>query len=225
MSTNNQDTTSCRTVSWIAAAVLGVLVAACMHWVYEYGVLMALVIGVIALVVLGWVFTKLFCSDSTQAGISAPAASAAQARAPTPTPAPTPTAAPAAEKPAPAPKPEPAPAPKPAPAAAKPAPAAASDEGGSKPAGLDSPRGGNADDLKQIKGVGPGLEKMLNGMGIWHFDQIAGWSAEEVAYMDANMPRFKGRASRDEWVKQASTLAAGGETEFAARVKKGDVYD
>lgn len=218
MSANNQDGMSCQTVSWIAAAVLGILVAACLHWVYSYGVLSSLVLGVIALVVLGWVFTKLFCSESAQAGASAPAPTPAPASAPKTAPDPAPAPAPKAEA-----EPEPVAEPSPAPKEAAPGDASGGD--GAKPAGLDGPRGGNADDLKQIKGVGPGLEKMLNGMGIWHFDQIAAWSADEVAYMDANMPRFKGRASRDEWVKQASTLAAGGETEFASRVKKGDVYD
>lgn len=32
---------------------------------------------------------------------------------------------------------------------------------------------GKADDLKLISGVGPKLEKTLNGLGFWHFSQIA----------------------------------------------------
>jgi NADH-quinone oxidoreductase subunit E len=46
-----------------------------------------------------------------------------------------------------------------------------------------------------------------------------------VAWVDQNLEGFKGRVSRDNWVEQAKTLASGGETEFSARVKKGDVYD
>ncbi|MEM7238646.1 MAG: hypothetical protein AAF501_12610, partial [Pseudomonadota bacterium] len=42
------------------------------------------------------------------------------------------------------------------------------------PAQLDAPRG-NADNLRKIKGIGPKLEKSLNSLGIYHFDQIAGW--------------------------------------------------
>ena len=82
---------------------------------------------------------------------------------------------------------------------------------------------GDADNLKEIKGVGPGLEKTLNGMGIYKFAQIAAWGASEIAWVDARLT-FKGRIERDNWVDQAKTLASGGETEFSARVDKGDVY-
>ena len=106
--------------------------------------------------------------------------------------------------------------------------AAAADAGagaasGEKPPMLDAPRG-QPDDLKRIRGIGPALERLLNGMGVWHFDQIAAWTPEQVAWVDANLVRFKGRASRDEWVKQAEILAKGGETEFSRKVDKGGVY-
>ena len=96
---------------------------------------------------------------------------------------------------------------------------------GLRPATLDAPRAGQADDLKRIRGIGPKLEKMCNRLGFYHFDQIASWTDEEVAWVDQNLEGFKGRVSRDNWVQQAKTLASGGETEFSARVKKGDVYD
>jgi len=95
---------------------------------------------------------------------------------------------------------------------------------GTRPEALSAPKGGQADDLKQIKGVGPKLEKLCNELGFYHFDQIAGWSADEVAWVDANIKGFKGRVSRDNWVEQAKVLAAGGETEFSKRVEGGDVY-
>ncbi|WP_235857735.1 NADH:ubiquinone oxidoreductase [Marimonas lutisalis] len=95
---------------------------------------------------------------------------------------------------------------------------------GTQPEALSGPRGGEADNLKEIKGVGPKLEKMLNEMGFYHFDQIAGWTADEVAWVNANLQGFKGRVSRDNWVEQAKILAAGGETEFSQRVDKGEVY-
>ena len=109
-------------------------------------------------------------------------------------------------------------------AAPKPAEAAPAAAGGSAPGALKAPEGGKADDLKMIKGVGPGLEKLLNGMGVFHFAQIAGWSAADVDWVDNNLVRFKGRASRDNWVQQAKTLAKGEATEFSARVKDGKVY-
>ena len=65
---------------------------------------------------------------------------------------------------------------------------------------------------------------MLNGMGIWHYSQIASWGEAEVAWVDDNLDGFKGRVSRDEWVSQAKTLAGGGETEFSKKVDEGDVY-
>lgn len=89
---------------------------------------------------------------------------------------------------------------------------------------MDGPREGGADDLKKIKGVGPKLEKLLNSMGFYHFDQVAGWTSSEVAWVDENLEGFKGRVSRDNWVEQAKLLASGGETAFSKKVEGGDVY-
>lgn len=93
-----------------------------------------------------------------------------------------------------------------------------------EPEMLAAPRGGKADDLKMIKGVGPKLEALLNEVGVWHFDQIASWKAKDIAFVDEKMVGFHGRITRDEWVRQAKVLAKGDKTEFAARVAKGDVY-
>ena len=93
-----------------------------------------------------------------------------------------------------------------------------------RPAGLNGARNGSADDLKRIKGVGPKLEQLCHSLGFYHFDQIAGWTTDEIAWVDDNLEGFKGRVTRDDWVAQARILAAGGTTEFADRVDKGDVY-
>ncbi len=93
-----------------------------------------------------------------------------------------------------------------------------------RPELLQKPRGGKADDLKQIKGVGPKLEALLHKLGVFHFDQIASWRKKEVEWVDEHLEGFRGRVSRDEWVKQAKVLARGGETEFSKKVKKGGVY-
>jgi predicted flap endonuclease-1-like 5' DNA nuclease len=95
---------------------------------------------------------------------------------------------------------------------------------GTRPEALSAAREGGADDLKRIKGIGPKLEKLCNELGFYHFDQIAGWSADEVAWVNANLAGFKGRVSRDNWVEQAKLLASGEETEFSKRVDKGGVY-
>ncbi len=92
-----------------------------------------------------------------------------------------------------------------------------------KPRTMKAPRKAGADDLKQLKGVGPKLEQTLNELGFWHFDQIAKWGAGEIAWVDDNL-KFKGRIERDGWVEQAKILAEGGETAFSNKVKKGDVY-
>jgi NADH-quinone oxidoreductase subunit E len=95
---------------------------------------------------------------------------------------------------------------------------------GTKPATLEAPREGKADDLKMIKGVGPKLEALLHKLGFYHFDQVANWTRDEVSWVDQNLEGFKGRVSRDNWVEQAKLLADGKETEFSARAKKGEVY-
>ncbi|MCE0504274.1 endonuclease [Roseivivax sp. GX 12232] len=93
-----------------------------------------------------------------------------------------------------------------------------------KPETLSGARDGKPDNLKEIKGVGPKLEKTLNEFGFYHFDQIAGWTEEEVNWVNQNLTGFKGRVTRDDWVAQAKILASGGDTEFSKRVDKGDVY-
>jgi NADH-quinone oxidoreductase subunit E len=80
---------------------------------------------------------------------------------------------------------------------------------GKKPRTMSAPRKAGADDLKRIKGIGPKLENLLNSMGFFHFDQIAKWGQDELAWVDENLEGFKGRASRDNWVDQAGRLARG----------------
>jgi predicted flap endonuclease-1-like 5' DNA nuclease len=93
---------------------------------------------------------------------------------------------------------------------------------GRAPERLSGPRGGNADDLKQIEGIGPVLEKLCHELGFYHFDQIANWSAEEVAWVDANMPRFRGRIVRDKWVEQAKIIVTDGLDAFRIRAQTND---
>lgn len=86
--------------------------------------------------------------------------------------------------------------------------AAAPAVSGERPANLlTEARGGQADDLKRISGVGPKLEGLLHKNGVFHFDQVAAWSPAEVAYMDDQLS-FKGRIDRDNWIEQATKLAA-----------------
>ena len=82
----------------------------------------------------------------------------------------------------------------------------AQEVGESAPLTLTAPRAGKPDDLKLIVGVGPKLEKVLNELGFWHFDQISTWGPAEIAWVDARIP-FKGRIARDDWVSQSAALA------------------
>ncbi|MES2665983.1 MAG: NADH:ubiquinone oxidoreductase [Pseudomonadota bacterium] len=90
------------------------------------------------------------------------------------------------------------------------------------PEQLTAPRGGVADDLKQIEGIGPALEKLCNELGFYHFDQIASWSEADIAWVDANMKTFKGRIARDKWVAQAKLILAEGVEAFRLRAKTND---
>ena len=65
-----------------------------------------------------------------------------------------------------------------------------------------------ADDLKEIAGIGPKLEQVLNGMGIRRYQDIARWSDKDVERMDRELG-FGGRIARDGWVESAKALIKG----------------
>jgi predicted flap endonuclease-1-like 5' DNA nuclease len=85
-----------------------------------------------------------------------------------------------------------------------------------RPAMLDGPRSGVADDLKRIRGIGPVIERTLNELGVYHFDQIAAFSGENIRWVDHTIA-FPGRIQREGWVRQAKELAGGGSTDFSDR--------
>ncbi len=110
-----------------------------------------------------------------------------------------------------------APTPEPAPELA-PAPARDVAEAGDAPPGyavsavigagprpMDRPADGG-DDLKRISGVGPKLEELLHDLGIWRYQQIADFTADDIAWVDERLS-FKGRIEREDWVAQAKALA------------------
>lgn len=76
-----------------------------------------------------------------------------------------------------------------------------------KPAAKAKPaKDAGGDDLKQLSGVGPALEKKLHENGVTTFAQIAAWSDADVADMDDKLS-FKGRIEREGWIAQAKELA------------------
>jgi NADH-quinone oxidoreductase subunit E len=84
------------------------------------------------------------------------------------------------------------------------APAAPSSGELRKPAAIGKPA--RPDDLKAIAGVGPKLEQVLNGLGVWTYAQIAAWSKDEIAWVEDSLG-FSGRIDRDDWIGQATKLA------------------
>jgi large subunit ribosomal protein L21 len=87
-------------------------------------------------------------------------------------------------------------------AAAKPAAKAKA----AAPAAAAPAAAAGADDLKQLSGVGPALEKKLHAAGVTSFAQIAAWTEADVAAMDEQLS-FKGRIEREGWIAQAAELA------------------
>ncbi len=250
----------CKTLCWVAAALLGLFVIYLLRHYWDVRFIWALLFGLVAFFGLGWLIPMFVCpmNEMEMPVRRMPTPVHVQPKPvtpPTPTPAPVPApavstavsekvaapkatakkvakpvaavkaakAAPAAKvvkaatpakvvdvpvaKTAKAPKAKVAVASKVADAPAAPVAKAAAKS--NKPEGLTGARGGKPDDLKVIVGVGPGMEKLLNKLGFYHFDQIAAWKAAEVAWVDDNLEGFKGRVTRDKWVAQAKKLAKG----------------
>ncbi|MEE9447198.1 MAG: hypothetical protein V3V09_04515, partial [Arenicellales bacterium] len=90
-----------------------------------------------------------------------------------------------------------------------------------RPMALSAPNG-TADDLKRIKGIGPVIETTMNELGLFHFNQVADFTPDNVAWVD-NYISFPGRIDREMWVSQAKDLRDGVKTEFASRYDRGEV--
>ena len=250
---NNEGLVSCAIGCWLVALLGGALAAVLLmvlgDWTFMQGVFAGVVVFLIAGALLSWIMCRSLPAIG-EAAAEHKAPEAAERPAPKAAAAPTArsTAAKAPEtdvKPstplageaelaerkgewkyegdAPKPAAEPKAKAKPAAKQKADAPAAAAGEG-TKPETLSAARDGGPDNLKEIKGVGPKLEALLHTMGFYHFDQVASWGPDEVAWVDQNLQGFKGRVSRDDWVAQAKILAEGGETEFSKKVDKGGVY-
>jgi predicted flap endonuclease-1-like 5' DNA nuclease len=206
---------------WVIGAAAGLVAAAVMIVVGGYGWIAAGFVGAMVAVIVAFVFglpkaTPAALPEDADAADDAPVhvpveASVSPAAAPVMA-----SVAPAAFVAQPAPE-APAKVVKAAkPAAAKPAKPAAKADG---PERLSGPRKGKADDLKEIEGIGPAMEKLCNEMGFYHFDQIAGWSDADVVWVDANMKNFKGRIVRDRWVAQAKLIVSEGLEAFRIRAR------
>ena len=62
------------------------------------------------------------------------------------------------------------------------------------------------DDLQQIKGVGPAIEKTLNEMGIYRLQQIADMTEYDIDRVAERLKGFHSRIYRENWIGQAREL-------------------
>lgn len=97
----------------------------------------------------------------------------------------------------------------PIPAAAAAAPAEAPEPAAATASPFLPAPDGPADDLSRIKGIGPKLSTRLAELGVFHYAQIADWTPEQLAAVDAQLGNFQGRPERDQWQSQARLLASG----------------
>lgn len=93
---------------------------------------------------------------------------------------------------------------------------------GKKPPTIAKPKSGKGDNLTLVDGVGNAIEKKLYALGIYHFDQMAKWTAENEVWI-GNEIGFPGRPQRENWVKEAKILASGGTTAHAKKVEQGKI--
>lgn len=62
------------------------------------------------------------------------------------------------------------------------------------------------DKLQAIKGVGPAIEKTLNEMGIFRFQQIAEMSEYDIDRIASCLKGLRSRIYREDWLGQAREL-------------------
>ncbi|RAJ99801.1 hypothetical protein LX87_01497 [Larkinella arboricola] len=63
-----------------------------------------------------------------------------------------------------------------------------------------------ADDLKEINGIGPFFEKKLHSLRIYTFRQLASFTTEDVQKLSDIIELFPDRIERENWIGQARAL-------------------
>ncbi len=66
---------------------------------------------------------------------------------------------------------------------------------------------GQQDDLTLIRGIGPFIERKLNELGIFTYEQLAALDDELIEQLTVAIEFFPGRIKRDDWVGQARRLS------------------
>ena len=90
-----------------------------------------------------------------------------------------------------------------------------------KPLVLSSPRPIGKDNLEKIKGIDSTIEKNLNNLGIYHFEQISKWSNKNCDWIEEFL-HFPGCAKNNQWVEQAKILQSGKETIYSQKIENGE---
>ncbi|MCX2682018.1 hypothetical protein OOZ15_18850 [Galbibacter sp. EGI 63066] len=62
------------------------------------------------------------------------------------------------------------------------------------------------DDLKLIEGIGPFIEKKLNSIGIYKFEQLSRITDKDIEVITELIEFFPGRIKRDDWKGKATQL-------------------
>ncbi len=76
-----------------------------------------------------------------------------------------------------------------------------------KPLIRSTPRPNGKDNLREIEGIDKALELKLNELGIFHFDQIAKWSAKNCHWVEEYLTLEDNQISESTWVEQAQSLS------------------
>ena len=71
---------------------------------------------------------------------------------------------------------------------------------------MNAADGNEQDDLKQIKGIGPAIEKTLNELGVYRYHQIAEMSEYDIDRVAQQLKGFRSRIYREDWIGQARDL-------------------
>ncbi len=91
-----------------------------------------------------------------------------------------------------------------------------------KPLILSSPRPSGKDKLIKIKGIDLKVEKDLNKLGIFHFNQIAAWSNRNCDWIEEFL-LLPGTAKKNQWIEQAKILESGKETVYSQKIDSEEV--
>ena len=76
-----------------------------------------------------------------------------------------------------------------------------------KPLIRSAPRPMGKDNLQEIEGIDNELESRLNELGIFHYDQIAKWSAKNTHWVEEFLTLEDDQIKESNWVEQSKRLS------------------